>query len=572
MKPGPFPSSLEASMDASPPSVTTRRHLASRLALRSRKLWAAVALTVLLVCGLLASLTPALQILGVAPSLLGIGQTARYLVLFVDRTELRPGGGFQGNFGILTMQGGKPSTTAPLVLQDTYQVDQRYYQNPQNSDASACPASAGQSVVGPQPPSLYWWWPIRCFSDQYGWGLRDADLAPDFPTNARTAMQIVTASGWLPAGTSLQGVIEVTPTLIEEMLNVTGPLDMSAFHVKITAQNLEQEIHEFQLGAQGAGLPDRKAFTRALGAALLARLQHLSAPQLLQLTQVAHTALQDKDLQVYFADARAEQLLSQQGLASAIAPSGDGFFVVDTNDGGNKANAYVTETQTDVVTLQPNGGALHRLRITVTYDKQGPVYEGTTGFADYSDVQRTYLPGNANILGYSQPAAIFSNGTCADLLTPETDCTSGHVLDGSAPLTNSDVPGRAMVMEPFIVPCGSEASLLQYEAALDYAQCTTDPQPHAQTVYITWYTPHAYSVDAGGGGVYTELIQKQPGTTLALANGQQGSQVQLAVYVSKSPQIALTDQAFAQLLAGATRVYAAPLVSDTLVRYALPGA
>lgn len=550
----------------------TRRHLVSRSALRSRKLWAAAAGGVLLVCCVLASLTPTLQILAVAPSLLGIGQPTRYLVLLMDRTELRPGGGFQGNFGILTMQGGKPSATAPLVLQDTYQVDQRYYQNPQNSDASACPASAGRSVAGPQPPSLYWWWPIRCFSDQLGWGVRDADLSPDFPTNARTAMQIVAASGWLPQGTSLQGVIAVTPTLIQEVLNVTGPLDMSTYHVTVTAQNLEQEIHEFQLGAQGAGLPDRKAFTHALGAALLARLQHLSAPQLLHLAQVARTAMQDKDLQVYSTDARAEQLLSQQGLASAIATSGDGFFVTDTNDGGNKANAYVTETQTDVVTLLPNGDALHRLRIAVTYDKQGPVYEGTTGFADYSDVQRTYLPGNATNVGYSQQEAIFSNGTCADLLTPETDCTSGHVLDGSAPLTNSDVPGRAMVMEPFIVPCGSEISLLQYEAAPDYAQCTTAPQPHTQTVYITWSTPHAYSVDAGGSGDYTELIQKQPGTTLALANGQQGSQVQLAVYVSKSQQTALTDQDFDQLLAGATRIYAAPLVSDTLVRYALPGA
>lgn len=546
----------------------TRRHLVSRSALRSRKLWAAAAGGVLLVCCVLASLTPTLQILAVAPSLLGIGQPTRYLVLLMDRTELRPGGGFQGNFGILTMQGGKPSATAPLVLQDTYQVDQRYYQNPQNSDASACPASAGRSVAGPQPPSLYWWWPIRCFSDQLGWGVRDADLSPDFPTNARTAMQIVAASGWLPQGTSLQGVIAVTPTLIQEVLNVTGPLDMSAYHVTVTAQNLEQEIHEFQLGAQGAGLPDRKAFTHALGAALLARLQHLSAPQLLHLAQVARTAMQDKDLQVYSTDARAERLLSQQGLASAIATSGDGFFVTDTNDGGNKANAYVTETQTDVVTLLPNGDALHRLRIAVTYDKQGPVYEGTTGFADYSDVQRTYLPGNATNVGYSQQEAIFSNGTCADLLTPETDCTSGHVLDGSAPLTNSDVPGRAMVMEPFIVPCGSETSLLQYEAAQDYAQCTTAPQPHTQTTYITWVTPHAYS----GSGDYTELIQKQPGTTLALANGQQGSQVQLAVYVSKSQQTALTDQDFDQLLAGATRIYAAPLVSDTLVRYALPGA
>jgi hypothetical protein len=143
------------------------------------------------------------------------------------------------------------------------------------------------------------------------------------------------------------------------------------------------------------------------------------------------------------------------------------------------------------------------------------------------------------------------------------------VLDASAPLTTSDTPGRAMVMEPFIVPCGSETSLRHYDAAQDYADCITNPQPHTQTIYINWVTPHAYSP---GAGDYAELIQKQPGTTLALANGQQGSQVQLAVYISKSQQTALTDEAFDQLLAGATRIYDAPLVSDTLVRYTPPGA
>src|SRR5579884_3296169 len=129
MKPRPVPGPY-----GSPPSVATWRPPTVRTTRRSRKRWAAVALAVLLfVCMLVCLLTPALQILTVAPSILGIGQPARYLVLFMDRSELRPGGGFQGNFGILTMDGGRPSTSAPLTLQDVYQLDQRYYQNPKNA-------------------------------------------------------------------------------------------------------------------------------------------------------------------------------------------------------------------------------------------------------------------------------------------------------------------------------------------------------------------------------------------------------------------------------------------------------
>jgi Protein of unknown function (DUF4012) len=518
-------------------------------------------------------LDQAVQWLGVAPGLLGIGQPARYLVLLQDRTELRAGGGFQGNFGILTVQGGQESRSQPFALQDTYALDQRYYQNPQYADPSQCPSSAGLSVVGPQPPATYWWWPIRCFSNLYGWGLRDAVLSPDFPTNARTDLQIVADSGWLPQNTSLQGVIAFTPTLIEDVLRATGPVTLSAYNVTITADNLEYEIHQHQLGAQQVSQQDRKQFTHDLGAALLARLRHPSAGELVSLMQIAQAALQHKDLQVYFTDPQAEQLLNARGLASTInSGSGDGFFVVDTNDGGNKANAYVTERQTDVVTLLPDGGALHRLQIVVTYDKQGPVYQGTTQFQDYSDVQRTYLPSAATNLNYTQPSAVFGNGVCGSLYTWISDCSPGHRIDASASLTQSDVSGRTMVMEPFILPCGSEASLLQYSSAQDNADCTNAPQPHSQTVYVSWYTPHAYAVRAGGGGTYSEMIQKQPGTTLSLPNGQHGSQVQLAVYVSTSQAAATDDQAFAQLLAGATRIYDAPLLADTTVHYQLPGA
>src|SRR5262249_57836288 len=128
---------------------------------------------------------------------------------------------------------------------------------------------------------------------------------------------------------------------------------------------------------------DRKSFTHALSALLLDRLKQLHGSQLKQVVKVAQEALKAKDLQIYFSDARAELILRQLGLSSEIATgNGDGFFVVDTNDGGNKANTYVTEHQTDFVTLLPNGGALHRLQVQVTYDKLGPIYSHSDPYSD----------------------------------------------------------------------------------------------------------------------------------------------------------------------------------------------
>src|SRR5262249_16179075 len=191
---------------------------------------------------------------------------------------------------------------------------------------------------------------------------------------------------------------------------------------------------------------DRKSFTHALSALLLDRLKQLHGSQLKQVVKVAQEALKAKDLQVYFADARAELILRQLGLSSEIAiGNGDGFFVVNTNDGGNKANGFVTERQTDYVTLLPNGCALHRLQVQAPDDTLGTVFSDS---ATEGGVRGTYLAGDATILGYSGynaghgyfPASC--PGTAAANII--IDCSPGHIM--TDPVTSSDVPGRTMVM------------------------------------------------------------------------------------------------------------------------------
>jgi len=63
------------------------------------------------------------QLLPVAPTLLGIGTPANYLVEVLDSTELRPGGGFIGNYGIVTLSGGR---LAAAHITDTYLLDRPY--------------------------------------------------------------------------------------------------------------------------------------------------------------------------------------------------------------------------------------------------------------------------------------------------------------------------------------------------------------------------------------------------------------------------------------------------------------
>ncbi|HEU4784598.1 MAG TPA: DUF4012 domain-containing protein, partial [Ktedonobacterales bacterium] len=192
-------------------------------------------------------------LLDAAPALLGIGQPAYYLIAAMDSTELRPGGGFIGNYGILGLQAGQQMKNMPLALNDTYALDQKYYQSALEpyrlqQGVKTVTAVKGCQSLGPQPPARYWWWPFRAFDPtcKYGWGLRDANLSASFPENAQAMMRIVeSVDGVVPSDAPLQGVIVFTPGFIKDILTITGPILVPQFNVSVNATNHEDMIHTY---------------------------------------------------------------------------------------------------------------------------------------------------------------------------------------------------------------------------------------------------------------------------------------------------------------------------------------
>src|SRR5262249_8307375 len=71
-----------------------------------------------------------------------------------------------------------------------------------------------------------------------------------------------------------------------------------------------------------------------------------------------------------------------------------------------------------------------------------------------------------------------------------------------------------MVMGNLLVLCGATPTLI--DAGSENPTCVHNPQPHTQTIYITWYTPNAFTMDASGHGTYSMLVERQPGSKTAL--------------------------------------------------------
>lgn len=388
--------------------------------------------------------------LAVAPSIIGVGAPSSYLVEIMDSNELRPGGGFIGNYTVFTLTNGRAE---PFTLQDTYLLDRPYL------------VRVGVALA----PAQYAWWPWRTY-----FGLRDSNLSPDFPTNARLAMHMLVAEG----GPNVHGVIAITPTTIQRVLKVVGPIPMPLYHVTVTSANLVSLIEHYQLAVSPqTNLPvadqissPSKRFVALLGRALLDKLHKLTLAQMLSISQTFVTDVQQKDAQIYFANANAEALLTKLGYDAAIAHTpGDAVTISDANDGVNKANEFTTATYQDKVSLDAQGNATHNL--TITYRFHASNLALLYGPDRYKTYLRIYTPPNAHLMSL----------------------TGLNNLYGANQINHSDTAHRQMWGGYVLVSNGT-----------------------SYTLHVVWVVPHAAIRDNQGHWRYTLVYQRQAGANQVL--------------------------------------------------------
>ena len=441
------------------------------------------------------ALGEARNLMGPLSWLLGVDQARTFLVQTMDRAELRATGGFTGQFGELSIHGGR---IAPFNLKNIGPYEENNPRSP---------------IVGKSAPTPYTWWPIANF------GLRDANVSADFPTSARIAAEIYR----FEFGKQIDGVIVFSPFLISRVLQVTGPIYVPAYKETITAQNLEQRLHYYQLDNAGIRkeelvehvhdsptAPDeaRKLFTRRLSNMLMDHVRHAPPAELLALARMTLYALKTRDLQVYTSNPQFEHLLASYGSTNSIDRSTghDGLYVVQSNVSVSKASQYVRTNLQDTVTLDAAGGATHVMKLRLAYTQIGPVW----GWDTYRDYVRVYVPPNARFLwgegfdtGFAHPFCtttcrpdVFGDGT---LLCPAGNQSwwapwwvddplgteAAHAINRTGPPTNmsSDETGRAMYAGWVIVP----------------KNCNL-------TVSLSWYVPPT------GHHPYTLLVQRQSST------------------------------------------------------------
>jgi len=315
--------------------------------------------------------------------LLGGNGPRKYLFLFQNNSEMRATGGFIGSYGLLDISNGHVKK---------FFIDGIFNPDGQLSD----------KVVPPLP--------IQKISA--AWSMHDSNWFPDFPTSAQKAISFYEKTG----GPTADGVISLTPTLMQKLLRITGPIEMPEYDVTLDADNFI-ELTQYKVEVDYDKQENKpKKILADLAPLLLEKL--LSTSDLKKLSATAQAfveGLNEKHILLYSQDKELEDIISAQGWAGKILPTEKDYVsVINTNINGFKTDAVVEEKIEHQTEIQADGSIIDTVKITRKHNGGNSQYEWLNKVN--SDYLRVYVPMGSKLLEAS--------GQTREINTPALDYNS----------------------------------------------------------------------------------------------------------------------------------------------------
>ncbi len=307
--------------------------------------------------------------LAILPEVIGHQKEKTYLLLLQNNTELRPTGGFIGTYGILKIRNGSVTS---FVTDNVYNLDE--------------PAKAYNTKIPPLP--------LQKYIKQSQWFLRDVNWDPDFPTTAKSAIQFYKDERG-PIR-NFDGVIAFTPTLIENLLSVTGPITID--DKEFTTDNLIDTLaYHVELGFKEEGITvhNRKQVIDDVAQQLQEKLFSLSVDNIRELIPVIFGSLDQKQVMFYFEDELVQSVAQEFNWDNSIRQtSWDYVYVVDANLGSLKSDPAINRAIS--YSLKPKEDGLAnstetemQATVSITYEHTADFDWKTTRYRTYT---RLYVP------------------------------------------------------------------------------------------------------------------------------------------------------------------------------------
>ena len=322
---------------------------------------------------LLADYLPWLQL---APYLAKQLSAGRFLLILQNNDELRPTGGFIGNYGLLELENGRITN---LEVHDSYHLDM--------------PA---QDYFKPAPPKE-----LNKYLGVKQWFLRDANWSPDFPTAARQIgyfyqeqTKIINKTSSTP---HIDGVIAITPPLVEDLLGLIGPITVEGqtYNQQNFVDLLQYRV-EMSYDEYGVSSWNRKEVINDVIGELKEQLMALPSSRLPAVAKIITNNLQQKNILLFSYDPVIEQWLIKANWAGqARSFSGDYVWIIDANLAAYKTDAVVDK---QINYKLYNSGSDWFAELTLTYKHNGGFDWRTTRYQSYT---RIYVPLGSQLVSQS---------------------------------------------------------------------------------------------------------------------------------------------------------------------------
>ncbi len=309
-------------------------------------------------------------IVSILPQVVAIDGAKSYLILLQNNMELRPTGGFIGSFAKVSFAGGK---LKKLEVNDVYNID-------------------GQLQLHVEPPAE-----IKGDLGQKYWYLRDSNWEPDYPTAARQAEWFYNKE----TGERVEGVFAFDISAMEDLVSVLGPLDLSDYGEKITADNLFEKAIAHAEVSFFPGSQAKKSFLSALTSEMFNKLFFLPNQNWPGIVSSIGKSLEQKHISIYLDDTRLFSYLVSQNWVSALPRQSvektdtllDFLAPVEANLGANKANFYIDRNYNLETVIDKDGKINQRLRISYTNRSPSDTFPG----GKYKNRIRFYLPSGSKL-------------------------------------------------------------------------------------------------------------------------------------------------------------------------------
>jgi hypothetical protein len=310
--------------------------------------------------------------------LLGKDSPRNYLMIFQNDGELRPSGGFWTAYSTLTVKNGK---VTPGTASNIYDLDDKI-----NSRVAS--------------PRL-----IKSYHINVPYlNLRDSNLSPDFPTDAKIFLEQYTKV--MGNKNKFDAVVAIDTEILVDMVRVLGKLDtrVGTFTAEPDKRcdGCPSIIYDLQwMSGRPRNYiePNRKDFMNPLMSALLANTMGSEKSKMAPLVQTLFENINEKHVMIYFPDEQMQQIGDMANITGKIVDTDantDYFHLNDINFASAKSNIFITQKINHEINIQ-NGQATHK--ITVTYTNPSPGSNCNLEKGDlclnasvYRDVFRFYTP------------------------------------------------------------------------------------------------------------------------------------------------------------------------------------